>query len=58
MNIHVPFWEGQKVVTRYFGSQFLVHATANDMVQHFEESLVNSGLRICNLTQISMDGPK
>ena len=35
----------------------LVHATANDMVQHFEESVVNSDLPICNLEQISMDGP-
>ena len=57
MDIHVHFWEGEKVVTRYFGSQFLGHATANDMVQHFEESVVNSGLPICNLAQISIDGP-
>ena len=32
-------------------------ATANDIVQHFEESVANSGLPICNLAQISMDGP-
>lgn len=49
--------EADKVVARYFGSQFLGHATANDMVQHFEESVVNSGLPICNLAQISMEGP-
>ena len=57
MDIHVRFWDGDKVVTRYFGSQFLGHATADDMVKHFEESVVNSGLPVCNLTQISMDGP-
>ena len=57
MDIHVRYWEGNKVVTRYFGSQFLGHATANDMTKHFEESVVNSGLPICNLAQISMDGP-
>lgn len=57
MDIHVRYWEGDKVVTRYFGSQFLGHATANDMVKHFEDSVVNSGLPICNLVQISMDGP-
>ena len=57
MDIHIHFREGQKVVTRYFGSQFLGHATANDMVQHFEESVVNCDLPICNLEQISMDGP-
>ena len=27
------------------------------MVQHFEETVENSGLPICNLAQISMDGP-
>ena len=32
MDIHVRFWEDDKVVTPYFGSQFLGHATANDMV--------------------------
>ena len=57
MDIHVRFWEGNKVITRYFGSQFLGHATANDMVKHFEESVVNSGLLVSNLAQISMDGP-
>ena len=31
MDIHVRFWQGDKVVTCYFGSQFLDHATANDM---------------------------
>ena len=35
----------------------LVLATANDMVQHFEESVVNSDLPNCNLEQIGMDGP-
>lgn len=57
MDIHICFWESEKVVMRYFGSQFLGQATANDMVRHFEESVVNSGLPICNLAQISMDGP-
>ena len=57
MDIHVRFREGQKIVARFFGSQFLGPGTANDMVQHFEESVVNSGLPICNLAQISMDGP-
>jgi len=37
MDIHVHFGEANKVITRYFGSQFLGHATANDMAKHFEE---------------------
>jgi len=37
MDIHVHFGEGNKVNNRYFGSQFLSHATANDMAKHFEE---------------------
>ena len=59
IDIHVRVWEGDKVVkvvTHYFGSQFLGHATANDMVQHFEESLVNQRTSY-NLAQIRMDGP-
>ena len=39
------------------GSQFLGHTTANDMVQHFEKSEVNSGLPIGNLAQICINAP-
>jgi len=37
MDIHVHLREGNKVITRYFGSQFLGHATVYDMAKHFEE---------------------
>lgn len=35
IDIHVRFWKGG-VKTRYFESQFLGHATASDMMKHFE----------------------
>ena len=44
-------------MARFPGGEMTGNPTANDMVQHFEESVVNSGLPICNLAQISMDGP-
>ena len=42
-DIHVCYWgtEINEVVTRYLGSQFLGHATANDMVKHFKEAIVD-----------------
>ena len=36
---------------------FVGHATAEDMVQHFNTGVINSGLNIKNMVQISMDGP-
>ena len=41
--------------TRYFGSQFLGHATADDLVTNFVEAIKDLNSR--QLTQISMDGP-
>ena len=39
------------------GIMFVGHATAEDMVQHFNTGVINSGLNIKNMVQISMDGP-
>lgn len=36
---------------------FVGHATAEDMVHHFNTGVINSGLSIKNMAQISMDGP-
>lgn len=59
MDIHVRFWdnEAKQVRTRYLTSQFLGHATAADMVNHFTEAVVNSELDMNHLVQIGMDGP-
>ena len=42
-------------MTRYFGSSFPRHATAEDMMHHFEE--MTQGLDRRSLFQVSMDGP-
>ena len=42
------------MVTRYFGSKFLGHAKAVDLVSHFKDGLE---FDMKNLIQISMDGP-
>lgn len=57
MDVHIRFYDksGGKVSTRYFGSQFLGHATADDLVRHFVECMKDLNYR--NLIQISMDGP-
>ena len=58
MDIHVRYWDidTEQVVTRYLGSQFLGHATADDMVRHFNESIKDK-LNVHDMIQISMDGP-
>ncbi|WAR04834.1 hypothetical protein MAR_020203 [Mya arenaria] len=57
MDIHVRYWIGGKVVTRYYTSQFLGHATAKDMLEHFSTGVLESGLKPGDMVQISMDGP-
>ena len=57
MDIHVRYWNAGKVSTRYIGSKFLGHGTATDMLQHFHENVLESGLDISNMVQVSMDGP-
>ena len=55
MDIHVRLWDGDHVTTRYYGSQFMGHATATDMVCHFKEATAQLNMR--NVLQLSMDGP-
>ena len=57
MDIKIRYWslESNKVETRYFGSAFLGHTRAVDLLQAFKTQL--SDLNLKNLMQISMDGP-
>ena len=55
MDFHVRAWQHRQVVTRYYGSAFLGHATAEDMVASFENSTAD--LATSNMLQLSMDGP-
>lgn len=55
MDVHVRLWENDRVGTRYFGSQFMGHADADTMLQHFSDCVEKINMR--NLVQVSMDGP-
>ena len=51
----VRFQRADKVVTRYFGSQFLGSAKAEDILQPLKADI--AGLNSRKLIQIAMDGP-
>lgn len=55
MDLNVRFWSDNTVVSRYFGSQFLGHATALDLSKALTEGL--DGTDQAKLIQIGMDGP-
>ena len=57
MDMTVRFWDSEynKVVERYFHSNFLGHATAADMLYHFNKGIAE--LDPSCLIQVSMDGP-
>ena len=38
LDLHVRFWEGDRVQSRYLGSQFMGHATAQDLLKHVKVS--------------------
>lgn len=58
MDVYIRFWDckSNRVTSRYLGSAFLGHATADDLVNHFLASV--EGLDLRRLSQVSMDGPK
>jgi len=57
MDIVVRFWDNktQLVTARYFTSAFMGHATAGDILEAFQASVVE--LPKGRLVQVSMDGP-
>lgn len=56
MDITVRFWsETNNVCTHYFGSAFLGHASASDLVKGFMEVLSEVDMK--KILQISIDGP-
>ncbi|CAM1302006.1 Uncharacterised protein at_DN0499 [Pycnogonum litorale] len=56
LDIHVRFWNGELIQTRYYTSAFLGHATAVDLLNVFEDNIENK-FSLKNLVQLSMDGP-
>lgn len=54
MDIYLRFLDNDAVVTHYFTSEFMGHATAEDM-EVFHK--LTEGLNSNGLVQLSMDGP-
>ncbi|XP_063740389.1 uncharacterized protein LOC134883765 [Eleginops maclovinus] len=55
LDIHLRYWDGDRVRSRYFGSQFMGHAKAVDLLSNFKECLRDLDLR--RMVSLSMDGP-
>ena len=55
LDFHIRSWDHDRVVSRYFGSSFMGHASADDLMEKFEETCSSIGFN--NLLQVSMDGP-
>ena len=54
-DFHVRLWDGDTVVSRFFDSQFMGRATANDLKETYEKC--TEELSKSEMLQISMDGP-
>lgn len=57
MDIHLRFWNGSQVETRYATSAFLGHADAATVVAALKESVNSLGVGLENVLQLGMDGP-
>lgn len=55
LDVHIRLWQKDEVVTRYLGSEFMGHATAQDLKERLRSAM--EGLVMSKLVQISMDGP-
>ncbi|KAK9978890.1 hypothetical protein ABG768_020628 [Culter alburnus] len=55
LDIHVRFWNDDKVRSRYLGSHFIGHSTAQDLLKNFKECVQQ--LNLSRLVSVSMDGP-
>lgn len=55
LDIHMRYWQGTKVATRYYTSVFMGHASAADLVEHIDTAIVE--LSKNRIVQLGMDGP-
>ena len=55
MDVWVRYWANGKIVSRYLTSEFMGHASAEDMLRKLESA--SSCLNSKGLLQLSMDGP-
>lgn len=54
-DVPIRMWNSDMINSQYYGSSFLGHATANDMLESFRKDF--SDLSFRNIFQLSMDGP-
>lgn len=45
LDLHIRYWVDDHVQSRYFGSQFMGHATAVDLLKHFKVSFYSEFLK-------------
>ena len=55
LDVHIRSWQADKVSSRYFGSEFLGHGNAKNLVEHVSKCIEQ--LYFLKCLQISMDGP-
>ncbi|XP_022076088.2 uncharacterized protein LOC127535448 isoform X2 [Acanthochromis polyacanthus] len=55
LDLHIRYWCEDHVQSRYSGSQFMGHGTAEDLLRHFKEGAKDLDRR--KLLSVSMDGP-
>ena len=54
MHIAVRFWDVNRVQVRYLDSSFMVHTTANDLLQQFTN--ITEAMNYSSIINLSMDG--
>ncbi|CAF2442928.1 unnamed protein product [Rotaria sp. Silwood2] len=59
LDLHIRYWSEYKqcVVTRYWKSIMLGHATADIISRHILDSLKSDGIDLCKLLQLGRDNP-
>ena len=56
VDLYVRFWQGSKIKSRYWTSEFLEHSTAKDLQTCLTDATVPFGTK--NIVHLGMDGPK
>lgn len=56
LDFHVRFWQDNRVVTKYYTSEFMGHAKTSDLFQATADAVLQQ-LPLNNVIQLSMDGP-
>ena len=55
LDIHLRYWNGGVVQSRYFDSKMLGHSTSDDLLEAINSC--KEEIDFCHLVQLSMDGP-